>query len=199
MDSPLKLRKPGEMPYSPAVPDPLPEDPRSAPKPWALSPECEFLVTEQVDIVATLEAQKHGDDARESIGAAHLAGCGVAVLCIALAGGVAALTGWSGRSFALGIGLCVGLAVQRFGGGKDRRFGCVGAFWALAGCFGGFQLAMAFVLVRQGGMPFLQYLHSVPDWGWWVNEHARWSDLFFYGVAACCSYRLSFNALAEKY
>ena len=52
---------------------------------------------------------------------------------------------------------------------------------------------------RHEGTPVLEYLQSVKDWSQWINDSIRWSDLFFYFVAAACGYKFSFDALGEKY
>ncbi len=197
MSSPYKLRMPGEPPYSPAVPQPLPDPPPA--RPVRAPREPRFVAPEEIDILAALEEQQRADDANESIGKALVAGLVAAVLCTVVVGGFAALTGCWHRALCVGIAFVVALAVKHFGRGNDRRFGFVGAFWSLAGCVGAYYFALPILSARMAGMPLLEYMENVKDWGLWVNASLRWPDLFFYAVAMCCGYRFSHDALAERY
>ena len=212
----------GELPYNPAVPDPLPDAPPPPPPPPdvayaapvgyagpAAAPVAsyatpvphnqEIRAEGEGDIVEQLEAQQREDATEESVMGALLGGLAAAVLCIIVAGGFAALTHFWHKAFSVGIGFAVAFAVKRFGRGNDIRFGFIGALCALIACVGGYHLAWAFVLAASEDMSILDYVATIDDWGAWMTGVLGPLDWFFYAVATYCGYKFSYDAVADKY
>ncbi|HEU0010842.1 MAG TPA: hypothetical protein VFT34_13575 [Verrucomicrobiae bacterium] len=196
-----KLRMQGDLPYNPAVPDPLPDAPPAPPTAAYAAPvqSTEILSESESDIAASLDAQQREDAREESIPQAVLGGLAAAALCIVLAGGFAALTHFWHKAMSVGIGFAVAWVVKRFGRGNDIRFGLIGAFCALVACVGAYHLAWAFVLAASVDMSILDYISSIDDWGEWMTEILGPYDLFFYAVATYCGYKYSYDAVADKY
>jgi|GEM_PF-3967481 len=222
MSFPNKLRMQGELPYNPAVPDPLPDAPPPPPPPpdgayaaayaapayaapayagpaYAAPAQPEILSEGESDIMDKIDAQNREDAREESVPGALLGGLAAAALCILLAGGIAALTHYWHTAFSVCIGFGVACAVKRFGRGNDIRFGFIGAFCALVACVGGYHLAWAFVLAAAEDMSFLDYVASVDNWGTWMTDRLRPFDWLFYVVATYCGYKYSYDAVADKY
>ena len=196
-----KLRMQGDLPYNPAVPDPLPDAPPAPPATAyaaAVQP-AEIRSEGESDIAASLDAQQREDAREESIAQAVLGGLAAAALCIVIAGGFAAITHYWHKAMSVGIGFAVAWVVKRFGRGNDMRFGLIGAFCALVACVGAYHLAWAFVLAASEDLSILDYLSSVGDWGEWMTDILGPYDLFFYAVATYCGYKFSYDAVADKY
>lgn len=201
MSFPNKLRMQGELPYNPAVPDPLPDAPPAPPAALYATPAqpAEILSEGESDIAASLEAQHREDAREESIPHALVGGLAAAALCIVVAGGFAAITHFWHKAMSVGIGFAVAWAVKRFGQGNDTRFGLIGAFCALIACVGAYQLAWAFVLAASEEMSILDYVSSIDDWGAWMTATLGLYDFFFYAVATYCGFKFSYDAVADKY
>jgi hypothetical protein len=118
---------------------------------------------------------------------------------VILGGGFAALTGGWHRAISIGIAFGVAMAVKYFGRGDDPRFGFIGAFWSLVGCVGAYYFGIAMILARHQGMPFFEYVQSIPNWSEWMTDSLGWGDLLFFGIAASCGFRFSYTALAGRY
>ena len=204
MSFPNKLRMQGDLPYNPAVPDPLPDAPPAPPPPPAYAyaapvQHAQILSEGESDIVDQIEAQNREDAREESIPHALLGGFGAAVLCILVAGGIAGLAHFWHKAFSVAIGFAVACAVKRFGRGNDIRFGLIGAFCALFACAGAYHLAWLLVLSWQADMSILDYIRSIDSWGAWMMDIFGPLDWFFYAVATYCGYKFSYDAVADKY
>jgi len=191
----------GDLPYNPAVPDPLPDAPPEPPIAAYAAPTqpAEILSEGESDIVASLDAQQREDSREESIPHALLGGLAAAALCIVIAGGFAAITHFWHKAMSVGIGFAVAWVVKRFGRGNDARFGLIGASCALIACVGAYHPAWAFVLASAEEMSILDYISSIDDWGEWMTAILGPYDLFFFAVATYCGYKYSYDAVADKH
>ena len=91
---------------------------------------------------------------------------------------------------AVGIGVLVGLAIDRFGGG-DRRLPIAGAVIALLGCLLGDLIADAHIIGKQAQIgTFAMFGH--PHLLWLYYKHAfRAFDAVFYAIAAYEAYQFA--------
>ncbi len=89
---------------------------------------------------------------------------------------------------AVGIGVLVGLAIDRFGGG-DRRLPAAGAVIALLGCLLGDLFADAHINAKYFGRSiFNEFGRPHELWNYYTN-HFRAFDAVFYAIAAYEGYQ----------
>jgi hypothetical protein len=125
-----------------------------------------------------------------ALAAAALGGIGWAVLT--------GLTNYKIGFAAIGIGLLVGLAVERFGGG-DGRLPIVGAIAALLGCLFGDVLADAHILASQFHISIFTVLrdlsHHPRNYVDLYQAGFKAFDLVFYAIAGYEGYKLSLRGV----
>jgi hypothetical protein len=135
----------------------------------------------------------------ENFGMALVAGSAAAMIGALLWGIITAVTNYRIGFMAMGIGVLVGFAVQKFGKGIDTKFGVAGAVLSLLGCMVGNILAVLLIVAQLEGVSFLTIFFNLGPGMMVTILQADFSpiDLLFYGLAIYEGYRFSFRRDTE--
>jgi hypothetical protein len=139
---------------------------------------------------------------RQHFGLAIVGGTVAAVFASWIWGALTALSGMQMEWLPLvGLGFLVGTAVRFCGQGVTRRFGIVGATFALVGCFLGYALSLAIAVAWQipGLDNFYLFSHFQVETFVrlaWAKLH--WSDLACLGFAGYEGYILAFRRISDQ-
>ena len=112
---------------------------------------------------------------------------------------VTAITKYQIGYMAIGVGFLTGFMVKKLGQGVDKRFGFIGAIWALIGCFVGNILATLIMISSEESIPFMELLPLL-DFDIIISiikDTFTTMDLLFYGIAVYEGYRFSFLTAGE--
>lgn len=149
-------------------------------------------VSGELDETSLLKLKSHQDFNFALVGGA------VATLLSAILWAVITITAkYQIGYMAIGVGLLVGFAVKYFGAGIDKKFGFLGAGFALLGCLLGnlfSQIGFAAQEESVGFMELIPYLNfgiivSI------LTDTFNPIDLVFYGLATYEGYRFAFRSL----
>lgn len=195
------LRMEGEPPYSPAVPDDLPDaPPRPDIIPSSGSSQDEpgvarsLPAAEEVDIPAQIDERDRILAAAPQPWNGFLAGAAAAVVGTALFGGLAGAGGCSYKTLVVGAGFLAIAAVRRFGRGHSTLFSLMGAGWGLVACSAACLIATCCELARRAGVPALKYADVTPNWVTILHQSFGPSEFLWCGAVVVAGWMLSRNA-----
>jgi len=132
-----------------------------------------------------------------------LIGGGIAMLVsAALWGLITYLTGFQISWMAIGVGVFVGVTIQKLGKGKSLIYGINGAVLSLLGCLLGNFFFYNGILAREWEIPFFSLLISISLDPAAIVELFTLAfdimDLLFYGVAAYIGFRAAMGPMSKR-
>ena len=132
-----------------------------------------------------------------------LFGGGIAMLISAILWGVITyVTEYQISWMAIGVGLFVGIAIQKLGKGKTLIYGISGAALSLFGCLLGNLFFYSGILAREWEVPLFNVLFALaiqPDFIVEVFTVAfDIMDLLFYAVAAYIGFRAAMGTMGKR-
>jgi len=132
-----------------------------------------------------------------------LIGGGVAMLVSAVIWGIITfLSGFQISLMAIGVGLFVGIAIQKLGKGKTLTYGVSGAALSLLGCLLGNLFFYSSILAQEWEVPFFDVLFAFltqPDFLAEIFTVAfDFRDLLFYGIAAYIGFRAAMGTASKR-
>ena len=132
-----------------------------------------------------------------------LVGGGVAILISAVLWGVITyVTELQISWMAIGVGLFVGIAIQKLGKGKTLIYGLSGAVLSLFGCLLGNLFFYSGILSREWEVPFFNVLFAFttqPDFIVEIFTVAfDFRDLLFYALAAYIGFRAAMGTTSKQ-
>lgn len=191
MNPRFRLRMADDPPVSPAVPDPLPDEPAAPPpppvavaEPAGAAEEPWLPAPEEVDVPAKFEEHARALASHGTLVRGCLAGAVAALLCAGIFGGFACVAGCHFKFLCVGSGLIVGMAVRWFGRGSGLSFGVAGAIAALVGGIGACVVAGAAQLASRADVPLLDYVQQSAQWGWILRKAIGPAEVFWLLAAA---------------
>jgi hypothetical protein len=129
-------------------------------------------------------------------------GVGAMLISAMLWGVITYVTEFQISWMAIGVGLFVGIAVQKLGKGNSLIYGISGGVLALLGCLLGNLLFYSGILAREWEVPFFNVLFAFalqPDFIVEIFTVAfDFMDLLFYGVAAYIGFRSAMGTMSKK-
>jgi len=132
-----------------------------------------------------------------------LVGGGVAMLVSAIIWGVVTyVTEFQISWMAIGVGLFVGIAIQKLGKGKTLTYGVSGAVLSLLGCLLGNLFFFSGILAREWEVSFFDVLFAFatqPDFIVEIFTVAfDFRDLLFYALAAYIGFRAAMGTASKR-
>lgn len=155
----------------------------------------ETLISESVPAITELDF-----DSNLILG---LVGGGAAMLISAALWGVFTyFTGFQISWMVIGVGLFVGIAIQKLGKGKTLPYGVSGAILSLLGCLLGNIFFYSGILAQEWEVSFLDVLFAFvtqPDFLVEIFTVAfDFRDLLFYALAAYIGFRASMGVASKR-
>jgi hypothetical protein len=128
-------------------------------------------------------------------------GVGAMLISAALWGLITYVTEFQISWMAIGVGLFVGIAIQKLGKGRTLIYGISGGLLALFGCLLGNFFFYSGILAREWEVPFFSVLFAFalqPDFIVEIFTVAfDIMDLLFYGVAAYIGFRTAMSTMSK--
>ena len=155
----------------------------------------ETMVTERAPAITELDY-----DSNLILG---LIGGGVAMLVSAILWGIITyVTEYQISWMAIGVGLFVGIAIQKLGKGKTLAYGVSGAVLSLLGCLLGNLFFYTGILAREWGASFFNIFFTFafqPDFLVEIFTVAfDFRDLLFYVLAAYIGFRAAMGTASKR-
>jgi hypothetical protein len=132
-----------------------------------------------------------------------LVGGGIAMLISAMLWGVITyVTELQISWMAIGVGLFVGVAIQKLGKGKTLIYGLSGAVLSLVGCLLGNLFFYSGILAREWEVSFFDVLFTFATQPDFITEIFTvafdFRDLLFYGLAIYIGFRAAMGTVSKR-
>ncbi len=181
-------------------------------KPSAESQECPYYedLEDQVEAEAE-ELPKHSYgmpneevtrilESHQDFGFALLGGFITTLCCAIIWAAVAVITKYQTGFGAILAGLLIGYSISFFGGGIDKKFGYLGAFFAFLACFLGNFFSQVVFLAQESYRGYMEVLLSLDKASAWslMMGSSEFIDYIIYGLAVYSGYRLAFRKVNDE-